>query len=164
MVPFDMPHKPTRRERDAARHRLAKERANAIIGHLCATTRLSLSEGRIITPLAHEAMFRRVIRSQLCLQGWRWHPADQAARDLVAVVLSILQVKRPSWNEGQRDWTVEGGALIERTRCARCGNPLPEGHHKFCGRLCSSAHHARLVRLHNAGEELAGKMASRYEL
>jgi hypothetical protein len=164
---FDMASlapKLTRRERDATRHKLAKERANHIVGHLCALTRLALSEGRILTPLAYEALFRQVIRSELCLQGWKWHPADQIACDLVGVVLSILQAKRPSWNEGQPEWTIERGTLIERTRCANCGNPLPEGRPKFCCDGCKRVYNMRLLRLREASEEQMRNLASRSEL
>ena len=154
----------TRRERDATRHKLAKGRADHIVGHLCAITRLALSEGRILTPLAHEALFRQAIRSQLCLQGWKWHPADQVARDLVGVMLSILQAKRPSWNEGQPEWTIERGTLIERTRCANCGNPLPEDRPKFCSDPCRNTYNHRLSRLKEASEAQMAKLAAGSEL
>lgn len=154
----------TRRERDALRQKMAKERANAVIGHLCAITRLALSEGRILTPLAYEATFRQSIRSQLCLQGWKWEPADQVARELVGVVLNILQVKRPSWAEGQHEWTIEAGTMIERTRCVHCHKDLPEGHHKFCGKLCRTAHGLRMMRMREASEEQMAVMATRCDL
>ena len=164
---FDMASlqpKLTRRERDATRHKLAKGRADQVVGHLCAITRLALSEGRILTPLAFEGLFRQVIRSQLCLQGWKWHPADQVARDLVGVVLSILQAKRPSWNEGQPEWTIERGTLIERTRCAKCGNSLPEGHLKFCSDPCRKVYHLRLHAMRHASEAQMATLAARSEL
>jgi hypothetical protein len=163
-MPFDVSHRLSRAERDAARGALAKARAERVVGHLCAITRLALSEGRIVTPLAYEALFRQVIRSELCLQGWRWTPADQVASDLVAVVLNILQVKRPSWNEGQREWTVEGGTLIERTRCAHCGNKLQEGQLKFCGKPCRNVYHLRQMYMRQGDEAYTSKKASAWEL
>ena len=164
---FDMASlqpKLTRRERDATRHKLAKGRAEQVVGHLCALTRLALSEGRIVTPLAYEALFRQVIRSQLCLQGWKWHPADQVARDLVGVVLNILQAKRPSWEEGQREFVTYGGRLIERTRCANCHKGLEGDQIKFCSSLCNSAYNRRLDRLREASEAQMATMAARSDL
>jgi len=167
-VAFDMAGlfdaKPTRRQRDAGRERLAKDRAEHIVGNLCAITRVALEAGRILTPLAYEGTFRRVIRSELCLQGWSWQAADDTAMDVVAVVFSILQVKRPDWYEGQPEWTIERGTLIERTRCANCGNPLPEGHPKFCSKPCRNVHGLRLMRLREADETEMATLASRSPL
>lgn len=157
-------NKLTRRERDAARQRLSKDRAEHIVGHLCAITRHALAMGRIITPLSYEALFRRVIRSELCLQGWPWKVADETALDVVAVVLAILQVKRPSWSEGQPEWTIEAGTLIERTRCACCHGPLPESNTKFCGKLCRNRHGLRMMRMREADEQQMAVMASRSPL
>ncbi|MET4104623.1 hypothetical protein ABIE58_004082, partial [Roseovarius sp. MBR-78] len=145
-MPFDMSYPApamTRRERDAARRKLSKDRAETIVGHLCALTRVALEEGRVLTPLAYEGLFRRVIRSELCLQGWSWSAADDTARDVVAVVFAIMQVKRPNWYEGQPEWTIERGSLIERTRCANCGHPLPEDRPKFCSDGCRKVHGLR---------------------
>lgn len=162
-MPFDARTrtKPTRRELDAKRGKLAKDRAQHITGHLCALTRDALASGRILTPLAYEALFRRVIRSELCLQGWRWQAADDAARAVVSVVLFALQAKRPSWNEGQREHTIEGGALIERILCARCHKRLPDDRPKFCSDLCKSSYNSQLLRLREANENQMAKMASR---
>ncbi len=152
-----------RAERDAARAKLAKQRAETIVAHLCALTRLALEAGRVTTPLSYEALFRRVIRSQLCLQGWRWQAADETAQAVVDVVFAILQVKRPTWNEGQPEWTIESGTLIERTRCARCHKPLPDGHYKFCSSVCKVTYHSILSDLRrrdeiNAGTAMAAKV------
>ena len=156
--------KPSRRERDAARERLAKDRAEKIVGNLCAVTRLALEEGRILTPLAYEATFRTTIRSELCLQGWSWQAADDTAQDVVAVVFSILQVKRPDWYEGQPEWTIKRGTLVERTRCANCGYALPEGHAKFCSTPCRNVHGLRLKALREADEQQMATLASRSPL
>lgn len=154
----------TRRERDAARQRLSKDRAENIIGNLCAMTRHAMQTGRILIPLAYEALFRRVIRSELCLQGWRWQSADETACDLITITLSMLQAKRPTWNEGQPEWTIERGTLIERTRCATCHKPLPEHHTKFCGKGCRNIHGLRLMKLREADEWQMATLASRSPL
>lgn len=153
--------KMTRRERDAQRQKLAKDRAENIVGNLCALTRHALETGRILTPLAYEALFRRIIRSELCLQGWRWQAADDTARDLVAVVLSILQVKRPTWYEGQPEWTIREGMLIERTRCVKRHKPLPPETHKFCGHLCRRSHASRVQAMREGSEETVLRIATK---
>ncbi|MCC5984533.1 MAG: DUF2116 family Zn-ribbon domain-containing protein [Rhodobacteraceae bacterium] len=154
----------TRREQDALRGKLARMRSDELTGHLCRITREALADGRIITPLALEGLFRQVIRSSLCLQGWRWQDADRAAMAVVGVVLSILQAKRPSWNEGQREWTIERGTLIERTRCANCGKKLEGDQKKFCSVNCASAYNQRLNRLRAANEAFVAKMVTRARL
>jgi hypothetical protein len=154
----------TRRERDATRHKLAKGRADQAVGMLCAITRAAMAEGRILTPLSYEALFRQVIRSQLCLQGWRWHPADQVACDLVGVVLSILQAKRPTWEEGQREFVSYGGRLIQRTRCVKCHAPLADEQIKFCSSLCASSYHKRITSLKEAQDGEAATLAARSEI
>ncbi len=166
-MPFDMTGLVlalSRRDKDAAKRRLSKDRAEHIVGNLCAITRVAVAEGRVLTPLGCEGLYRRVIRSELVLQGWPWADADRTALDLVAVVFAILQVKRPSWAEGQPEWTIEAGSLIERTRCVHCHKDLPEGHHKFCGKLCRTAHGLRMMRMREANENQMAVMASRYDL
>lgn len=61
------------------------------------------------------------------------------AREMLADAFRMAGAVRPSWNEGQLEWTIEAGTLIERTRCVRCHKPLPEGHHKFCGEICAGS-------------------------
>lgn len=162
-MPFDMTGLTialTRRERDAARRRLAKDRAENIVGNLCAITRHAMDEGRVLSPLNCEALYRRTIRAELCLQGWPWADADRTALDVVGVVLAILQAKRPTWNEGQPEHVIERGTLIARTRCACCGSSLPEDRPKFCSDGCKNVHGLRLLRLREASEEQMAKLAS----
>jgi len=165
-MPFDARHlgKLTGKAADAARGRLAKMRREELTGRLCRITRQALEEGRIATPLAYEGVFRQTIRACLCLEGWRWQAADEAACNTVSVALSTLQAKRPSWNEGQREYTIERGTLIERTRCANCGKKLEGEQAKFCSRACAQAYNARLNRLREANESWAAKMAARVRL
>lgn len=162
---FDMTNlasvnRPTRREADAVRRRLSKDRAEMIVGNLCALTRAALEDGRLLTALGCEGLYRRVIRTELVLQGWPWADADKTARDVVNVVFAILQVKRPSWYEGQPEWTIERGTLIERTRCANCGNPLPDERPKFCCDGCRKVHALRMFRLRSASEDQMATLAS----
>jgi hypothetical protein len=92
------------------------------------------------TPFAAEGPCRHGIRSSLCLQGWSWAAADMIAADIVAAALNMARARRPTWGEGQPEWTQPGALPIERERCIRCRKPLPEGHWKFCSTVCGSAH------------------------
>ncbi|WP_146619996.1 hypothetical protein [Acuticoccus sediminis] len=89
---------------------------------------------------AFEASCRHGIRSGLCEDGWPWHDADLAAGDVVSRALAMTGATRPTWKEGQPEWTQDGALPIERERCIRCAKPLPEGHWKFCSVVCKDAH------------------------
>ena len=89
-----------------------------------------------------------VIRAQLCLERWPWSAADWAARDVVGEALARVGAERPSWAEGQPEFTQGGIIRTERTSCAECGKPLPEGHKLFCSKRCGDA--ARSRRHHQA--------------
>ena len=164
-MPFDLRQpRLTRAERDAARNRLAKMRGEEMAAALARITRDALEDGRVPSPFAYEALFRAVLRSVLVLQGWRWTPADAAAAAVVRISLELLRVERPSWAEGQPDWAISSGDLIERTRCANCHKPLLEGRPKFCSTPCRNAYHLRLLRMREADEHKAARMAARVEL
>lgn len=92
------------------------------------------------------------IRSGLILQGgWRWRDADAAARDVVRSALRRIGARRPSWQQGQPEFT-QFAVLYERTRCVRCGWKLPEGHRRFCSRRCSGAHFTALYEAQRQAE------------
>ena len=75
------------------------------------------------------------------------------ARDLMDDACRRVNAIRRAWNEGQLEWTVQAGALIERTRGVRCHKPLPERHLRFCGELCADAHNENLNRTKEAHED-----------
>lgn len=102
------------------------------------------------TPFALEATCRHALRSRLCLRGWGWAAADAMAAGIVADALKRMGAVRPTWKQGQPEWTTEGFAPIQRTRCVRCHTPLPEGHTKFCSQLCGQAHFDNQVRIEAA--------------
>jgi len=103
---------------------------------------------------AFEATCRHGLRSRFCLAGWKWNDADALAEDIVSEALRLLGAKRPTWEEGQPEYVQNGGgALIERTRCVRCHTPLPEGHYKFCSRLCGQSHREILGRRQTMSED-----------
>lgn len=117
--------------------------------------------GATATLLNFEAPCRHGIRCRLTLQGWRWQDADTAAADVVSAALRQIGAKRPTWAEGQPEWSQNGaGAMIERTRCIRCHGRLPEMHRKFCGELCASSHQMALGRIRDADERKAYDLAA----
>jgi hypothetical protein len=153
--------KAAQRERDKLRGRMGAGRFDAILGELVAVIRLAFAAGATGSLFGLEGPLRHAIRSDLCLQGWRWRDANGMACALLEEAFRTVRAERPSWNEGQPEWTIEAGTLIERTRCVRCHKPLPETHKKFCSDLCRTSHHLRLYRLREAGEDLAVHMATR---
>jgi len=112
-------------------------------------------EGIAASLFAYEGVFIAEMRSSLCLLGWPWSIADQAARDLVAEALRRINAERPSWNEGQREWTIQAGTLIARTRCVTCHKRLTGEQVKFCSKLCANRWHKRLDTLRAANEDTA---------
>jgi hypothetical protein len=91
------------------------------------------------TPFAVEGPCRTGIRARLCLDGWRWRDADAEAAAIVQAALNLIGAKRPTWAQGQPEFTQDGYAPLTRERCARCAKPLPEGHLKYCGPVCAQA-------------------------
>lgn len=151
--------KAQRRERDAMRGRLGVARYNALAAELARAIRLAFETGATATLFGLEGPLRHGIRSDLCLQGWRWADADTMARDLMDEAFRTVHAIRPTWNEGQPEWVIEAGTLIDRTFCVCCHKPLPDGRPKFCSDLCKRSHHSRLSALRQADEETAVTMA-----
>src|SRR6056297_2846089 len=108
---------------------------------------------------AYEGRFVAELRAAFCLTGWPWLVADQAARDLVAEALRRINAERPSWAEAQPEFLQLPGMLIERTRCAKCHARLPEGHRKFCSRMCATTYHDRLLKIRRSDQELISRLA-----
>lgn len=128
--------------RESAPRKLNQARRN----HLIDKTAKILNTGEA-SKFEFEASCRHGIRSSLCLQGWSWTDADLIATEIVAAALNRIGAERPTWAEGQPEYTQNGGgALIERTRCIRCHTQLPEGHYKFCSKLCGQSHREVLIR------------------
>lgn len=158
-----MLRKERRRERDAIRGRLGEGRFDILVAELARVIRLAFEAGDTGTLFGLEGPLRAGIRSDLCRQGWGWDRADMAARDLLDEAFRTVHAIRPSWDEGQPEWVTHAGTLIERTRCARhgCGKPLPEGHYKFCCRLCQLAHNSSVSRLKEASADNVVELATR---
>lgn len=105
-----------------------------------------------------EASCHSGIRQSLCLQGWSWADADLAAADVVGSALNQIGAVRPTWYEGQPEWTQPAYSPVERVLCERCATRIPHGRGdgtgtaaRYCSDLCSRAartdRHKRLSRL-----------------
>jgi hypothetical protein len=128
---------------------------------LARTIRIAFEAGETGSLWRLEGPLRASIRADLCLQGWTWKHADEVARDVVAAAHRRVGASRPSWNEGQLEWTIEVGSLIQRTRCVRCHKPLPEGHIKFCSHHCNTVYHSRLNYRHQMTAERVAETVAR---
>lgn len=152
--------KQARREKEVRRGRLGRGRFEALVLELAGVIRLAFEAGATGSLFGLEGPLRHGIRSDLCLAGWRWADADTMARELMDEAFRAVRAVRPSWNEGQREWTIEAGTLIERTRCANCHKSLPEGHWKFCSSSCASSMSRFIAMLMEKREDHAIKLAT----
>src|SRR3546814_1442074 len=84
------------------------------------------------TAFSLEGELRHRLRSSLCRQGADWILADLLAAAIVEDALRKVGAQRPTWQQGQPEWTQEGVIYIQRTRCIRCRWKLPPGHRKYC--------------------------------
>ncbi len=154
--------KEQRRERDRLRGRLGPGRFDALVQELAGVIRLAFEAGATASLWGLEGPLRHAIRSDLCLQGWKWKAADQMARDVLDEAFRRVRANRPTWEEGQPEWVIHEGLLIERTRCANCHKPLPEGHYKYCSKLCSDVSSARARRHGEMTEEQVQKTVAKW--
>lgn len=161
IVDMKLHPKQMRRERDRRRGRLGKGRFDALVNELAGTVRLAFEAGITASIWGLEGPLRAEIRADLCRQSWAWETADLMAREVLSGAFFAVNAKRPEWNEGQPEWVIHAGALIERTLCIRCHGPLPEGHHKYCDRVCAASHQQRLERIKTASEDQALSLAIR---
>src|SRR5690606_21909300 len=95
-----------------------------------------LREGQS-SPFEHEGTVRHGLRSSLCLTGVGWNTADREAANIVGAALSAIGAKRPSFEEGQRQYSTP----LEN--CQWCGLELEKTHHAgrrvapYCDEICA---------------------------
>ena len=130
-------------------------------GQVATVIRLTFAAGRISTLFGLEGAIVAALRSDLCLQGWRWREAHGAAANIVHIAHGLLGAERPTWYEGQPDFVISPGLLIERTRCKRCHRPLPEGRPKYCSNACKSTDQKAIAAIRDATSEIAADRAVR---
>lgn len=105
------------------------------------------------TPFAFEGSCRHGVRSSLCLDGWGWADADDAAVDVITRAMNIIGLVRPTWWQGQPEYA---DTDTSRGFCAapKCQRPIPIERGmtagtaaRYCSDFCkSAAHSARLYR------------------
>ena len=78
-----------------------------------------------------EASVRTGLRSELCLSGYDWKRSDDEAAVIVAEAFRLLGAARPSWQEGQWEYT------ISRDYCAWCHSPIDDEDRTDGQRFCS---------------------------
>ena len=148
-----------RKARKAFQARLGRGRYSDVVKEITGVIQQSFEAGDIGSLFGLEGPLRHQIRAELCLRKWRWIDADRMALEMLADAHTRLKAERPDWKEGQLEWTIEAGTLIERTRCLRCHTALPEGHYKFCSNLCGTSHSQLLGRIRTATEDKAAQLA-----
>lgn len=145
--------------RDSRRGRISKSRHNALVGMLAEIVRRKFLSGDSGSLWGLEGPLRAGLRSDLCRRSWKWRDADAATRVLLEEVFRKAGAERPAWDEGQPEWIIKAGTLIECTRCANCHKPLLAGRPKFCSDLCANAQHKRIAQMKEAREEMAVRIA-----
>lgn len=149
-------HDRRRAEKKAAPRKLNRDRR----GHLVDTV-AAIMRNTEPTPFAAEAPCLHFIRSRLCLKGWAWGEADTLAAEIVASALKRIGARRPTWKQGQPEWTQEGFAPIARTRCVQCRRPLPEDRPRFCDDHCRTVFHSWLGTLRRVEEHRVYDLVAR---
>lgn len=115
------------------------------------------------TPFENEADVRAGLRSFFCLAGHSWTVADNEAEKLLLSAFQKMGVKRPTWDEGQRQF------VIARENCTWCNCDLDrtqlDRKQRFCSEVCAKAALAHYdwerVRKESAIAVAATKMLSR---
>ena len=114
---------------------------------------------------AHEGACRHGVRARLCLQGWQWADADFASSEVVRLALYQVGAERPTWRESQPEWTQDGYAPVERTRCINCGGKIPPATNgadrKYCSRTCGTVHLNRIAKISGDRVDRAEYLASK---
>jgi predicted nucleic acid-binding Zn ribbon protein len=111
------------------------------------------------TLFRYEASARYGIRIALCLRGHSWPVADSTAAYVVRRALNLIGARRPAWYQGQPEYTQYGVTKIEHSHCINCGRVLPEGHSKYCSKICGNAFRNAIGDLDRQAAERVRKLA-----
>lgn len=131
---------PESKQASPRKRSMNRDRRRHFVEKIAAFMKAARDNGDAPTLLNFEGPFRHGLRVRLIGDGWRWQEADDMAADIVATALTRIGAARPTWEEGQPEYSQNGaGALIERTRCVRCHRGLPEQHTKYCSDICAGA-------------------------
>lgn len=99
--------------------------------HLISRTMDLLKDWRL-SPFEHEGAVRAGLRSGLCLQGFAWRLSDFEAASLVEAGLTRMGAERPTWEQGQPDYTDSPDF------CSWCRGPLDDETRTRSQRFCSA--------------------------
>lgn len=115
------------------------------------------------TVFEFEGACRHHVRSELCLEGWRWDHADALAAEVLEAALRRLGAQRPSWEEGQHLHAQHGYILFKRTRCVRCGWQIPTEDPRavFCSTACQAAEYRERHQEHMRAYDYAYRLKRR---
>jgi hypothetical protein len=94
-----------------------------------------------LSPFEREGATVAGLRSALCLKGYAWERSHHEATALVDETLRRLRAVRPTWEQGQLEYSVD------RENCAWCSGPIPEEllaggvkrFHSYCSHACARA-------------------------
>ncbi len=113
---------------------------------------IEILDGWHASKFQFEGPCRHGLRAGLCLDGESWAVADKIAAEVISEALHVLGAARPSWQEGQQEWTQDGYAPQERWHCKHCGKPLtlhdePQSGNvrQFCDEFCRNHHRIKLI-------------------
>jgi hypothetical protein len=98
------------------------------------------------TYFALEGACRTGLRIGFIAQSASWPVADLIAHHIIISALNLIGARRPTWQEGQPEYTQDGAITVQRERCLECCRPLPEGHWRFCSEICGSRNYDRRFR------------------
>lgn len=87
--------------------------------HIVSSVMDTMREWRL-SPFENEAACVIGIRSALCLHGFSWAASDFEATAVVAEGLRLLGAKRPTWEQGQPEYSVAS------ENCRSCAGALPD--------------------------------------
>lgn len=117
------------------------------------------------TRFALEAACRHSLRAALCLKGLDWGQADAIAADIVAAGLRQIGACRPTWQQGQPEWTQDGHNPIQRERCRQCHGKLPDDDYSdrrvFCSSTCRTNWHMAAFRRASNSDDAAREIIIR---
>ena len=91
------------------------------------------------SPFENEASTRHGLRTGLCERGYGWQRADNQAKEIVADGLRLIGAKRPTWEQGQREYT------DPRENCTWCKRAFSDEElhgarrPRFCSAECARA-------------------------
>lgn len=92
-----------------------------------------------LSPFENEGAATAGLRGALCLKGYGWEKANREASEIVAEGLRLLGAVRPTWEQGQREYSVP------KENCSWCYGPIGDDllrdqrRTSYCSDVCARA-------------------------